>query len=179
MPFFDLSQSELDSYRSSAKAPADFDKFWNATLSEARSFALDPKFERVDLGLDLFDTYGVQVLAGRNFTPADAATPEAVIVNHSFAQMYLQDGNALGVRFKYVPDVEGAPVGGAPPQRWLEVVGVVRDFPAFPPDFVRAGEPTIYHAANVGDGPPTYHVVKWNSPGENVNRRTSSMPPRI
>jgi hypothetical protein len=30
---------------------------------------------------DLFDTYGVQVLAGRNFTAADAATPEAVIVN--------------------------------------------------------------------------------------------------
>ena len=59
MPFFDLSQSELDTYRSSAKAPADFDKFWNATLSEARSFALDPKFERIDLGLDLFETYDV------------------------------------------------------------------------------------------------------------------------
>jgi cephalosporin-C deacetylase len=59
MPFFDLSQSELDSYRSSAKAPADFDKFWNATLTEARSFALDPVFERVDLGLDLFETYDV------------------------------------------------------------------------------------------------------------------------
>jgi len=59
MPFFDLSQSELDTYRSSAKAPADFDKFWNATLSEARSFSLDPKFDRVDLGLDLFETYDV------------------------------------------------------------------------------------------------------------------------
>jgi len=67
----------------------------------------------------------------------------------------------LGVRFKYVPDVEGAPVGGAPPQRWLEVVGVVRDFPAFPPDFVRAGEPTIYHAANVGDMHPVTVSVRF------------------
>jgi cephalosporin-C deacetylase len=59
MPFFDLSQSELDTYRSRAKAPADFDRFWAATLSEARAFKLDPVFERVDLGLDLFETYDV------------------------------------------------------------------------------------------------------------------------
>ena len=112
--------------------------------------------------VDLFDSYGVQVLAGRNFTAADAATPEAVIVNHSFAQMYLQDGNALGVRFKYVRDVEGAPLGEAsPPERWMEVVGVVRDFPAFPPDFLRAGEPTIYHAANVGDMHPVTVSVRF------------------
>ena len=59
MPFFDLPQSQLEAYRSSAKAPADFDAFWSNTLGEARSFALDPVFERVDVGLDVFETYDV------------------------------------------------------------------------------------------------------------------------
>ena len=49
MPFFDLSQSELETYRSKAKAPPDFDKFWDATLTEARSHKLDPVFERIDV----------------------------------------------------------------------------------------------------------------------------------
>ena len=49
MPFFDLPQSQLESYRSNAKAPDDFDGFWSTTLSEARSVALDPVFERVDV----------------------------------------------------------------------------------------------------------------------------------
>jgi cephalosporin-C deacetylase len=59
MPFFDLPQAQLETYRSSAKAPPDFDKFWAATLGEARSFALDPVFERIDMGLELFETYDV------------------------------------------------------------------------------------------------------------------------
>jgi cephalosporin-C deacetylase len=59
MPFFDLPQSQLETYRSSAKAPADFDKFWTATLTEARSVPLDPVFERIDVGLDVFETYDV------------------------------------------------------------------------------------------------------------------------
>jgi cephalosporin-C deacetylase len=59
MPFFDLPQSQLEAYRSSAKAPDDFDTFWADTLSETRSFALDPVFDRVDVGLDVFETYDV------------------------------------------------------------------------------------------------------------------------
>lgn len=59
MPFFDLPQSQLKAYRSSVKAPADFDRFWETTLGEARSVALDPVFERIDVGLDLFETYDV------------------------------------------------------------------------------------------------------------------------
>jgi cephalosporin-C deacetylase len=59
MPFFDLPQSQLESYRSSARAPDDFDAFWAETLGEARSFPLNPVFERVDTGLDVFETYDV------------------------------------------------------------------------------------------------------------------------
>jgi predicted lysophospholipase L1 biosynthesis ABC-type transport system permease subunit len=34
---------------------------------------------------------------------------------------------------------------------WYQIVGVVRDFPAFPLNFQREAEPTIYHPAGVGD----------------------------
>jgi cephalosporin-C deacetylase len=59
MPFFDLPQAQLETYRSSALKPADFDSFWDATLAEAREVPLDPVFEKVDLGLDVFETYDV------------------------------------------------------------------------------------------------------------------------
>jgi cephalosporin-C deacetylase len=59
MPFFDLPQSQLDTYRSSAVAPADFDSFWAATLSESRSKPLDAVFEPFDAGLKLFDVFDV------------------------------------------------------------------------------------------------------------------------
>ena len=105
--------------------------------------ALVPSVTRVSV--DMFDTYDVQILAGRNFTSGDVGTPrQRVVVNRSFAQMYLQDGNALGLRFRYVRD-EADPA--AP---WFQIVGVVRDFPASPPNFTREGEPTIYHPAACG-----------------------------
>lgn len=57
MPFFDLPQSQLETYRSSSKAPADFDAFWAETLGEARSHKLNAVFEPIDTGLSLFDVY--------------------------------------------------------------------------------------------------------------------------
>lgn len=59
MPFFDLPKSQLETYRSSTPKPADFDQFWDATLAEARSFDLDPVFERIDVGLPVFEFYDV------------------------------------------------------------------------------------------------------------------------
>jgi hypothetical protein len=113
--------------------------------------ALVPSVTRVSL--DQFDTYGVPILAGRNFLASDVGTPN-VIVNRSFAQMYLQDGNALGLRYRYLRD------DANPAAPWLQIVGVVRDFPAFPPNFTREGEPTIYHPAAVGNIDPVVLSVK-------------------
>jgi cephalosporin-C deacetylase len=59
MPFFDLPQSQLETYRSKSKAPADFDTFWAETLGEARSHKLNAVFEPVDTGLSLFDVFDV------------------------------------------------------------------------------------------------------------------------
>jgi predicted permease len=104
--------------------------------------ALLPSMTRV--GVDAFDTYGVEILAGRGFAAADVGTSN-VIVNRSFVDMYLQEPNALGLLFCY----ENKSSNAAPV--WHQIVGVVRDFPAFPLNFQRDVEPTIYHPAGVGD----------------------------
>ncbi|HEX7778503.1 MAG TPA: FtsX-like permease family protein, partial [Vicinamibacterales bacterium] len=104
--------------------------------------ALLPSMTRVSV--DLFDTYGVEVLAGRDFAAADVGTTN-VVVNRSFVEKYLQEPNAVGLLFRYeVKNPTAAPV-------WHQIVGVVRDFPAFPLNFQRESEPTIYHPAGVGD----------------------------
>ena len=110
----------------------------------------------VRAGVDLFDTYGAQILAGRNFVPGDVGAANTVVVNRSFAEMYLEDANALGLRFRYVRDEEDP----AAPAPWYQIVGVVRDFPAFPPNLSRTGEPTIYHPAAAGDLDPVVLSVR-------------------
>ena len=110
----------------------------------------------VKASVDLFDTYGAQRLAGRALVPGDVGAANTVVVNRSFADMYLADGNALGLRFRYVGDEEDP----ATPAPWYQIVGVVRDFPAFPPNLARTGEPTIYHPAAAGDLDPVVLSVR-------------------
>ena len=124
--------------------------------------ALVPSVARVSI--DMFDTYDVQILAGRNFTAGDVGTP-AVVVNRSFAQMYLQDGNPVGLRFRYLRDEADSAT------LWFQIVGVVRDFPATPPNFTREGEPTIYHPAGVGNIDPVVLSVRVaGAPANFINR---------
>jgi predicted permease len=105
--------------------------------------ALFPSTTRVSV--DLFDAYGVETLAGRAFTTADVGTTN-VIVNDSFVAMYLQEPNAIGLSFRF--DNQTA---NAAPARWYQIVGVVREFPAFQTNIARDAEPTIYHPAGVGE----------------------------
>ena len=105
--------------------------------------ALMPSLARI--GVDAIDTYGVDILAGRRFTAADVGTTN-VIVNRSFVDMYLPDHSALGLLFR--SETKSA---NAAPVRWYQIVGVVRDFPAFPMNFTREAEPTIYEPIGLGD----------------------------
>lgn len=59
MPFPDLWPDEVADYRSKAQCPADFDAFWASTLAEVGSHPLNARFEPVDVGLPVFDTYDV------------------------------------------------------------------------------------------------------------------------
>jgi putative ABC transport system permease protein len=107
------------------------------------------------VSIDMFDTYGVEILAGRTFAAADVGTTN-VIVNRSFVGMYLDEPNAVGLSFRF--DNKAA---NAAPVRWYQIVGVVRDFPAFAVSFTRDGEPTVYHPAGVGEISPLRLSVRF------------------
>jgi predicted permease len=75
---------------------------------------------------DFFATFEAPPIAGRLLTPADyVETPQVVVVNQSFVQKVLGGRNAIGRHIQY----KSASGGGQmiPMQRWLEIVGVVRD----------------------------------------------------
>lgn len=57
--YFDMPLEQLQVYRPPRTEPADFDDFWKQTLSETRQFPLDARFEPVDYGLRLVETYDV------------------------------------------------------------------------------------------------------------------------
>jgi ABC-type antimicrobial peptide transport system permease subunit len=65
-----------------------------------------------------FEAFGVPLLTGRLLQRGDVASDDVAVVNEPFARTVFGTVNALGMRFR--------PVGAS---TWLEVVGVVRDFP--------------------------------------------------
>src|SRR5215217_834181 len=79
----------------------------------------------IPVGPDYFDTVGVQLVGGREFTPQDDQDhPGVAIVNESFIRHYFPNENPLGQRMRPSP----------PGRIWrnerltsFEIVGVVRD----------------------------------------------------
>ena len=57
--FFDMPLQELHEYKPERHEPEAFDTFWQKTLAEARKHPLDAKFQAVDYGLRLVDSYDV------------------------------------------------------------------------------------------------------------------------
>ena len=89
-----------------------------------------------------------------------------MIVNRSFADAFLvkgaPPGEALGLRFRYVSPYE-RPRSSA--DLSYEVVGVVDDFPRFPPEPGASGTegtPAIYHPAAAGDVHPVTFSVRFS-----------------
>src|SRR5262245_50182520 len=74
--------------------------------------------ETVAVGPDYFATVNIPIVAGRAFTPEDAAQDRRVlVVNETFARQYWPGGNALGQRVYR---------GGYHTPAW-EIVGIARD----------------------------------------------------
>ena len=116
-------------------------------VPNAYSYPVSPRF---------FGTFGIPMLAGRNFTTADlpAGSP-VVIVNQAFADKYLGGGDVLGRRVR-----QGGRTSMAP---WMTVVGVVpttfsgdQDRPRTPAYYVPLAQHhrSIVSIAAFTDGPP-------------------------
>lgn len=89
MPIFDLPLEELKTYCPERTEPADFDAFWQDTLAEARAYPLDARFERVDYGLVLHETFDVtfngfggQPIKGWLVIPAQRTGPLPCVVQY-------------------------------------------------------------------------------------------------
>jgi hypothetical protein len=118
----------------------------------ARSFDVST----LDVDPNLFDMYRVELIAGRGFTTGDLGGGAAVIVNQTFAEQLQRTAASstsrdprqeLGRRFRYTDDPARA-------QTWYEIVGIVRDFPSFPPAVSADPEAVVYHPAGLGEVRP-------------------------
>jgi putative ABC transport system permease protein len=105
---------------------------------------------------NLFDMFGVSVIAGRTLTAADANTP-AIVVDQRFANAL--GGNVLGRRIRYSRiDVDGAPQSSP----WHEIVGIVPVFWDSFHAFISFNPPVgrIYHAGTTKQIQPAVMVVR-------------------
>jgi hypothetical protein len=101
--------------------------------------AVDPRF---------FDVFGVSLLAGRHFTSADAGpSGTGILVNQSFARRFFGDANVLGRRIR---EVGWDPAGQDRERPWLEIVGIVPDFPSTATDPDSRKE-AVYRAISLDD----------------------------
>jgi len=87
MSYADLPLDQLRDYRSDAVEPSGFDRFWRATLGDARSVGAPVTAERVRTGMALVDTYDVrfpgwggQRIAGWLHVPAASTAPLPCVV---------------------------------------------------------------------------------------------------
>ncbi len=72
-----------------------------------------------EIGPDFFKTLGIPLVAGREFTRADASgSPKVAIVNQAFARKFNLGDHAVGAHMGVDPDVKSLDV---------EIVGLVRD----------------------------------------------------
>ena len=86
---YDLSLNELRKFRPDRKEPADFDAFWEKTISDAKKNDLDAVFTSKNFGLTLFDAFDVrfngyagQPIKGWLILPKDRDKPLPCVVEY-------------------------------------------------------------------------------------------------
>jgi len=89
MAMFDLSRDELAAYRPELPAPPDLDAFWSQTLAGSRAAGASARFERVDSGLSVVETFDVTFsgfggdpVRGWLHLPAGAHAPLPAVVQY-------------------------------------------------------------------------------------------------
>lgn len=89
MPFFDLPIEQLQTYLPPRLEPPDFDDFWQRTLERAREHPLEARFQAVDFGLRLVESYDVtfngycgQPIKGWLLLPAGRSGPLPCVVEY-------------------------------------------------------------------------------------------------
>jgi putative ABC transport system permease protein len=142
---------------------------WNTLLENPEGLALSERDRESyvnEISPGWLTTYGIPLVAGRDFTDADRrGAPHVILVNETFARKFFPGKNPLGQRVREVGD----PVR-KPPER--EIAGVVRD--AVYNSLRQAPPPTMYQAAAQSEetGGPGATTV-------NLNVRVASGSPAL
>ena len=128
----------------------------------------DVSFEGVSIAsIDdkFFSVLGVPVVSGRAFDWRDIEYQHPVaIVNEAFGRHVLGGKNPIGQRIRYVAE------GDAPPEPWVEIVGVVPNLGMFPPN--PEIEWGVYHPIAINRASPLWLAVR-------VGADAPSAPPRL
>jgi predicted permease len=104
---------------------------------------------------EFFAAFGVRVLSGRTFTPADFAPgASAIIVNRSFVDRFLGGGSGLGVRMRGAENERELSKSNL---KW-EVVGVIEDFPVRKP--TDGPSPRVYRPLRLAETFPITLAVR-------------------
>ncbi len=116
-----------------------------------------PAVRTVPVGPRYFETLGLTLIRGRDFTEADGGPGQAhVIVNERLVQQFFSETDPIGQRIAVGPTE-----GSADPQAWLTIVGVapsIRQRPAPTPD------PLVY--LPIRATPPATAILMVRSPME-------------
>ena len=65
-----------------------------------------------------FNTMGIPVLRGREFSEGDAVeNPRVILINDAMARREFPDADPIGRRFSFGPGEDGEP-------EWVEIVGI-------------------------------------------------------
>ena len=132
--------------------------------ASATRFMIAPKPRFAVVDMNFFTTFGVRVLAGRDFIPADSSA-NLVIVNRSFVDSLLDGRSALGRRFRTFRLERNE----TKPDLWLEIIGVVDDFPVKPP--FDSPRPAIYWVGGASEMHPATLVLRTRGDPAEFGRR--------
>ena len=112
------------------------------------------------VGVEYFDAFGADIVAGRGFNSGELRTDAGVVVvNEHFVNEILRGRNAIGRRIRYTTRYAQRTATGLPqglarsvmrePGSWYQIVGVVKNI----------GMDTTRDAFTSGTGPGVYHPL--------------------
>jgi predicted permease len=132
----------------------------------------EPFFARVgNVDRRYFATFGIPTAVGRELGPMDAdSTANTIVVNRSFVDAAFRGVNAIGRRVRILTHTDL----GVNPGPWLEVVGVVGDFPGELP-FPGIPRAAIYRSANITHLYPVTMTLRLHTDAIEYTRRLTSL----
>lgn len=125
-----------------------------------------------------FEVFDMPLLSGRGFEAADFEPGRnAVIVNRTFADKVLGDGNPLGRRVRYFDATDEEASSASRSRTWYQIVGVVADRPA------NVDRGTMYRPVAAGQVHPASFALRLGpNPGSVADRLreiTTSLDPSV